>query len=290
MNEETKNILEESMKDIVLEAVKEVDIKGIMTAQIKSVTESIARDMFCNYGDFRKELETKLKKEITFNIDNISVPNFGEIAIDTVKAELSNMELENKEDIEKRTSQRLSELLGNGKENITCTYIEDSFAKIIYKELEYKMDDNCRCGDEPSINTFGDLLDLAEYNLSDFEMTSTLEQKSRNWGADWNACNTDLVLNVKYKDANIYNIALKLDRVRDKEAGEDFKDDDYFVEDRKNIYTIISVEVNGESLHKDGTIYLKKASTKLEQMLLTSYLNGVKIDMNIKEHTEIEED
>jgi len=290
MKSEVKNILENTMKDIVLEAVKEVDVKGIMINQVKSVTESIARDIFSNYGDFSKELEKKLKKEISFNIDRISVPNFGEIAIGTVKAELHNIEIEQKEKLEKRTSKRLRQLLGNGKENITCTEIENMFAQVIYSKIEYYLNDDCSCGDRPSVSTFEDLKEIGEYYLNDFEITSTLEEKSMNWSASWNACTSHLILQAKYNGKIIYNISIHLDRQRDKEAGEDYTDDDYFMDGRKNIYKILSVEVNGKRFEEDGTVFLTRASNNLEQILLSSYLNGVKLDMNIKNYTEIESD
>lgn len=203
--------------------------------------------------------------------------------------ELGKIELENKSEIQLKATQRLRRMLGHGKENITCKDIENNFAVAIYEELKYSFD-SCSCDEFREPETFSDLVELAEHQLNDFEITSTLEQKSRNWGSDWNSCTSHLVLNAKHKGKIIYNISLHIDRQRDEEANETYKDDDYYLDGRKNIYKILGVEVNGKNLQDDGTIFLDKLSNKLEEILLGSYINGVSIDMNVMENTEIESD
>ena len=286
MNEEIKNILECSMKDVVLEAVAGADIKGIMANQIKEVTNSIARDMFGNYGDFRKELEKKLQKEVAFNLDRLSVPNFGEIAVDAIQAELGLIELENKADIQLKATQKLRNFLGSNKETITCLDLENEFATFLKDELSDEFD--CSSAME-EIQGLDELNNSTEYMSSEVEITSVLTEKTSQYSS-WKSCTTHLIFSCKKDDECLYEVSMHLNRQRDEEAGETYSDDDYFVEDRKNLYSIIGIQINGRSIDESGTLFLKTIRNELEQMALNSFINGVKIDMNKRSLTEIEEE
>jgi len=287
MQEEVKNILESSMHDIVIDAIKEVDIRGIMIKQIESVTESIARDMFSSYGDFQKELKEKLRKEISFNIDTISVPEFGKLAIDTVQAEISKIENEEKEKLQKSLTVRLATLLGTKSNSLILKDLTDVFIMNVYEEhIKYKIEDACT---EHSISCANDVQELIEY-YTDHEFNFILQERSRNWGADWKSYNVVLILEYKYKNKTQYEITLNVDRERDDEQKETYLDDDTWRSTSKNLYKVKDLYINGRSVLSEGTIYLKGLREEVEQILGGCLLNETLINANELYLFEIDND
>ncbi len=269
MKKEVKDILENSMKDIVLEAVKEVDIKGIMTKQIQEVTQNIARDMFGNYGEFRKELEAKLKDDLKFNIDKLKVPDFGNLAIETVIAEIKKVEYDEKDRVAKETEKRLREILGAHKDPVTLKTLQNTFALSMWKEHIKDSFDSCSCEeyDEPQ-----DLEEIIE-RLND-ENPFEFLLSEREWGTYGRYCTTHLYLKFEYEKYK-HHIEVHIDRKRDVS-----NEDDFYIAEEKNIYKILGISIDGKSIKDNGFIALDSIREKTQETLVSRMINGALIDAN----------
>lgn len=296
MEKEVKNILEDSMKQVVLDAVKDVDIKGIMTEQIKNTTEKIARDMFGSYGDFQKELEAKLKEEITFNINKLSVPNFGQIAVDTVSSTLAKLEIEEKDKIVKDTERRLQNFLGTHKEPVTLTQIENLFGEYCYKEY---IEDSCSCdnGDDRFNSAYlSDVLEYIEYNEEENEFQFTLLEREWTGSSLSNHCVTHLnmlFIGKSYSGSSNpakeqYSISIHINR--DKNDDESYANDDFWKKDKRNCYKILGIDINGRNVSDGGTVLINSLENELEEVLVGAMMNGMFIDATKLSNFEIEQE
>ncbi len=283
---EVESILENTMHDIIIDAIKEVDIKGIMVKQITDITQNIARDIFSNYGDFQKELKEKIAKELSFNIDTISVPEFGKLAIDSVQAELLKIEEKESQNLQKQLTSRLANLLGTKDTPILLKDLCDKFAMSVYEEhVKYKLN-SCQDYDVTDLESLNELIE----NNSDHELEFTIQERQRNWGSEWKAYSVAMLFEYKYKDKIVYAINLIVDRQRDTETNESHWDDDRWRSTSKNLYIIKDVEINGKSITTDGSIYLKGLREDVEQLVGGCLLNETLVDANNLYYFEIDQD
>ncbi len=297
MEDKVKNILEESMKDIVLDAVKKVDIQGIMQKEIESTVRSIAHDIFREYGDFGKELQEKLKKEMSFNVSTISVPNFGSIAVDTVSAELSKFEHEEADKIRKSTEQRLKAFLGKYDEKVTLKEIEDLFGAFVYEEY---LKDDCSC-EMRDFNPeyFDNVREFLEYNSDYSEIKLIMHERETTWSSISNTYITHLNMSYEGKDLTNsfddkskerYSISLHIGRQRNKD--EKYEDDKQcWLYKKDNHYSIIGMEINGQSIERErGTLMLDRLVNPHEQLLASVFMNNRLIDASSLSNFEIEQE
>jgi len=287
MKEDIKNILEESMHDVIIDAIKDVDIKGIMKKQIELVTEGIARDMFSSYGDFQKELQEKIKKEVSFNIDNLSVPNFGQLAIDSIQAELKKVESDEMVKFEKGVANRIASLFGTNNETLTLDKLQNAFGYAMYQEhLEYEFD-GCQFNDL-NFESLDELIEEISNRGLNYEFVFTLQERDRNWGSDWDAVTTHIIMEFK-KDDKIIN-AINLHISRESQKGESYRTYSRYNPHSENIYKVIGVEINGKNIMKDGTIILTQLNNEAEQLTSSMLLNSTLLDCTNLFDFEIDND
>lgn len=294
MKDEVKDILENSMKDIVLDAIKKVDIESIMKSEIESTVKGLARDMFREYGDFGKELKEKLSKEISFNIDAISVPNFGRIAIDTVSAELTKFEHEEADKIRIATENRLKEFLGKHDEKVTLETIEDLFGRFIYDEF---LKDDCSCEMQDfDADRFSNVQEYLEYTNGYDEIKLTIHERETTYSSMSNSVITHLKLEYDGKDhTNTFDdkskdrYSLSIHIHRKENDGEKWQDKSDWKNDKDNFYSILSMEINGRSVEADGgTIILSRLNEPHEQLLASIFVGDRLLDASKLSHFELE--
>lgn len=290
MEDKVQNILSMSMEKIVKDAILEIDIKGIMVKQIQKVTENIASNMFSEYSEFSKLLEAKVKSEISFNIDKISVPDFGRIAIASVEAELKNIEMKESEKFAKIISRRLNNLLlVKDSDRLTSNDLIETFAADCYENHLTDEIDSCQC-DFREPEDYSDILELMEYQLDGYSFEFYLMERSRNWGSDWKACTSHLIMEL-HKDSKIVT-AINLQVDREKQKDEDWEDGDYYKSgsDKINTYKIVGVEVDGKLVNKEGTFLIRSIRGDAAQKMTSALLNDVIIDCTDLSGFEIDSD
>ena len=290
MEDGVKNILESSMEDIVKNAITKVDIEGIFKKQIEHVVSTIAHDMFSVYGPFKESLDKKLKSEIDINIDKISIPEFGNIAVHIIESEFEKIERKEEKRLGQLITKRITELTNTDKSTLKLKDLQDIYYKVMFDEfVKHTLDCSCDMNfnpddDEDVINY---MYNLGEYN-STFNCTLSFVEKSMNWGSDWKACSTNLNLSFSRDGKIQYELIVKLDRVR--QEGEKYNDDDYHRSGADNYYKITDVLINGKSVNQGGSIYLNGLDYELEEKFASMFLNGALLDCNDLEEFEHESD
>lgn len=288
MNRQITDILEQSMKEVVLEAVAEVNIKEIMAEQIKSVVESTARSMFSNYGEFSQQLETKLKGELQFNIDSISVPEFGELAISTVKAELAAIESEQAKQISLKAEERLRNFLGTHNKPIVLSELVDVFATEAWEDHIKYGDYSCSC-DSFEPRGADDLSEYLASNDSEYELAYILHERASHFSS-WDSCTTHLILKLTKGTKPVHEISLHLNRERDEVNKETYENDDFYNSKHSNFYKIIGVEINGKSVSdsETSTIHLDRTNDRTTKQVLGCFMNKQLINANELGFVELE--
>jgi len=290
MEEKVSSILESSMEDIVKEAITKVDIEGIFVKQINHVVERIANDMFSSYGPFKDSLDKKLKEAIDINIDKISVPEFGNIAVSLIDAEFSKIERKEEKRLGQMITKRITELTNTDSSTLKLGEIQKIYYKVMFDEfIKHTIDCSCETdfNSDDEGNVLDYMLELSEYN-TEFECNLTFVEKSMNWGSDWKACSTNIGMSFMRGSKIQYELIVKLDRVRQKD--EKYNDDDYWREGVDNHYKITDVLINGKSVNDGGSIYLKGLDYELEEKFASMFLNGALLDCNNLEEFEHESD
>ncbi len=290
MEEKVQNILETSMEDIVKDAITKVDIEGIFIKQINQVVERIASDMFSSYGPFKESLDTKLKEAIDININKISVPEFGNLAVSIIDAEFAKIERKEEQRLGQMITKRIAELTNTDSGTLKLLELQDIYYQVMFEEfVKYRME--CSCDSDFNPDDRDDVINymqsLSEHS-SEYECSLTFIEKSMNWGSDWKACSTNLNMAFKRDDKIQYELIVKLDRVRQKD--EKYNDDDYWRNSADNHYKITDVLINGKSINDGGSIYLNGLDYKLEEKFAAMFLNGALLDCNDLEEFEHESD
>jgi len=281
--EAVQNILEESIKDIVIDGIKKVDIQGIFNTQIESVVKEVARDMFSSYGDFSKSLNEKLKNEIEFNINSVNLPQFGAIATEIVKSNLQGIEKAHKEELEKKIKKEIDIFLGVTKEPATTNKLLELFYENAYEESKY---DNCSCDEEP--RDLDDFMQYFEYN-SNRTFEFTLHERDTDYHFETGGCVTHLNLFTE-KDGDKYGISLHINRRKDEERDDKSISDDKWRKTSNNLYSIITMEVNGKYLTREGVIVYNDLNNDLEKLLVGIYQNNALLDLSNLDGVEMEEE
>lgn len=292
MNKEVQKILEQSMHDIIIASVGNVDITGIFAKQIEKVVESIAHDMFREYGEFGKLLKEKLQKEIEFNINEISVPHFSEIANEIVQVELDRISKEDTEKLTTTIKNKISMFLGKSDDIITNQELGRMFYKEVIKEY---MDTSCVCEDSPELDSMSDFSYLFE-NISNqgSEIEFTLHERS--WDASYsdrkycishlNMCYTQNKKSTGNKDR--YSISLHIHRKRDIENDEPERLYDFWKKGFKNNYQIVGIEING--VYLNSSLSYMNLNNKLEEKLIAIKLNNSLINLDDLSYFEHEQE
>jgi len=288
MEKKVSSILESSMEDIVKEAITKVDIEEIFVKQIRHVVDRIATDMFSTYGPFKDSLDKKLKEAIDINIDKISVPEFGNLAVSLIDAEFAKIERKEEKRLGQMITKRITELTNTDSSTLKLGELQKIYYKVMFDEfIKHTMD--CSCDNEFNPDDEDEVVDymqsLGEYN-SDFTCSLTFVEKSMNWGSDWKACSTNIGMAFEKGGKVQYELIVKLDRVRQKD--EKYNDDDYWRESADNHYKITDVLINGKSINEGGSIYLSGLDYELEEKFASMFLNGALLDCNDLEEFEHE--
>lgn len=271
MEKEIENLLESSIKEVALNSIKDIDIKSIFIRQIEEVTVSIARDMFSSYGDFSKLLKNKLKKELDFSVNQIKVPQFGKLTLDTITSNLKKYEIEHIEKATKEAEETIRKILGLRKDPVSASFIEDEFLKIVFE----------RCFDQGDIEHMEyDKDSTAEHFSDNIEMNFI----DKEWGRGaWYSSHLTICLE---PDKNSGIDELKIDLHLSKEKNDKGSSDKY-VEYYKNndkipqLYSILSIKIDGEDIARNSTnaINIDGANTELAKTLLSVFVNGSTIDL-----------
>lgn len=280
MNEKIENIMESTLENIVKDAILKVNIEEIMIKQVEKVVEQIASDMFSNWGPFKDSLEKKFRKDIDINIDKITVPEFGNLAAHLIEAEFAKVERQEEKRLGKLITKRIAELTRTDNDPIKLLEIQNVFYVVMFDEfIKHTLDCSCEIDFNPDDrdNIIDYMEEIKEYN-SDFDYELTFIEKSMNWGSDWKACHTNLHICFKRKEKIVYELIVKIDRVR--QEGETYNDDDYWRSGADNFYKVTDVFVNGKSINSDGSIYLNGLDYELEEKFAGMFLNGALLDCN----------
>lgn len=285
MNEAVQDILENSLKEIVIESIKEVDIKGIFAKQINSVVDSIARDMFREYGDFGKLLKEKLNEEVTFNLREITVPQFGHIAAEIVKGTLEKVEIDEKEKIEKMIVHNINEYLGTKKESLKAKDLVELFYKYVYEEEQYSFD--CSCGGEPSDSQdFFDLFDA--YNIeTKLQLLETDDTYKWSYSKEGD-CNAHLIFEYEKDRKTKYGLKLRINRIQD-DNDDKKKSDDFWRRESPNKYRVQSIKSSSYTIDNTGLVKYSDLENDLERILMGAFHNELILDLSDLDHIELEQ-
>lgn len=259
-----KKMLQQTIQDVVIETINEVDIKSIIKAEIERTTKRVADDLFGNYGDFRKELEAKLKEELRFNLSKLTIPDFGNLAIETVKAELLIIQHDEQERIAKEMQRKLNDLLGTHKEAITLRELQDVFAVSMFEEYIKDSLDSCSCDEYSSPTTLDEVLEILQ---DENPFTFILHEKE--WGTHGRWCTSHMELNFEL-NKNTHNIFLHVNKENDHIG--------FYKAGEKNLYKISSIKINGIDVKKDGFVALDMIREDTEVKLVSRFINGALID------------
>jgi len=263
-----KEMLQSTIQEVVIETIKEVDIKSIIKDEIEKTTKRVADDLFGNYGDFRKQLEEKLKGELLFNINKLTVPDFGNFAIETVVSEIKKIEHEEKDRVAKETEKRLRELLGTHKEAIALKELQDVFAVSMYDEHIKDTLDTCYAEHQREPESLYDVLEILQ-DENPFEL-SLVEKE---WGTYGKYCMTHIYMKFSH-EKDEHHIELHVSRERDIKK----TDDDFYQENEKNLYKILGISINGKSVNSEGFVALDMITEPTEEKLVSRFINGAMID------------
>lgn len=285
MNEAVQDILENSLKEIVIESIKEVDIKGIFAKQINSVIDSIARDMFREYGDFGKLLKEKLNEEVTFNLREIKVPQFGHIAAEIVKGTLEKIEIDEKEKIEKLIVHNINEYLGTKKDSIKAKDLVQLFCEYVYHEEHYSFD--CSCGDEPRDS--GDFFEAFDhYNIeTKLQLLETDDKYKWSYSKEGD-CNVHLVFEYEKDRKTKYGLNLSIYRIQD-DNDDKKKSDNFWRKESPNKYRIVSIKSSSYTIDREGMVKYSDLENDLERILMGAFHNSVILDLSDLDHIELEQ-
>ena len=279
MKNKTEKILEQTMRDVIGDAMLEVDVKGIMVAHIEKTTKSIVGDMFGAYSDFSKSLKKKLADDIDFNIKKISVPNFGQIAIDSVVAELYKAEVAEKEKIEKEVIKSITNFIGSKGEAVTLKMLADAFGADMWHYYISDDLDSCRC-DNDSVDSedIDSVLEFLEYH-DDYTFEFVIEEKTNDYST-WSSTHTHINMIFTKKGEVAHAISMFVARKRDDSNNETWDNHDKYNASHNNLYKIISVNINGKPINSEGTVVLSELRKNTDQKVAGCFLNGTLIDAN----------
>jgi hypothetical protein len=279
MKEEIQNILE-SIKG----SIKDVDIKGIFAKQIEVTVQQIARDMFREHSDFGKILQEKLKEEVTFNLREIKVPQFGHIAAEIVKGTLEKVEIDEKEKIEKLIVQNITEYLGTKKESLKEKDLVKLFCEYVYEEEKYSF--NCSCGEEQSsLEDFFDTFDA--YNIdTKLNLLETTNDKYKWSYSKEGDCHTHLVFEYE-KDGKVkYGLNIYIYRIKDDNDDKN-KSNNFWRKESKNKYRIMSIKSSSYTINCTGMVKYRDLENELERTLMGAFHNDVILDLSDLDHIEL---
>lgn len=285
MNTEIQNILENSLKEIVIESIKEVDIKGIFAKQINSVVDSIARDMFREYSDFGKLLKEKLNEEITFNLREIKVPQFGHIAAEIVKGTLEKVEIDEKEKIEKLIVHNINEYLGTKKESLKAKDLAQLFCEYVYNEEHYSFDYSC--GDEP--RDAGDFFEAFDHYNIETKLQLLETDDTYKWSYSKKGdCNTHLVFEYEKDRKTKYGLNLRINRIKDDNDDKN-ESDDFWRKESPNKYRIMSIKSSLYTIDGTGLVKYSNLESELERVLMGAFHNDIVLDLSDLDYIELEQ-
>lgn len=288
MKSETTKMLAQTMKDVIGDAMLEVDVKGIMIEHIEKTTKSIVGDMFGTYSDFSKSLEKKLAEDIDFNIKKISVPNFGQIAIDSVVAELSKAEVAEKEKIEKEVIKSITNFIGSKGEAVTLKMLADAFGADMWHYYIEDDLDSCHCeGDGIDNEDIDNVLEFLEYH-DDYTFEFVIEEKTHDYST-WSSTHTHINMIFTKKGEVSHVISMYVSREKDENKKETWDNHDAYNASHNNLYKILSVDINGKPINNEGTVVLPELRKDADQKVAGCFLNGTLIDANELGVFEVEE-
>jgi hypothetical protein len=225
--------------------------------------------MFGRYSDFQKELEDVVTKGLHLDLKKLTVPDLGSFVIETVVSEINKIKYEEKERVARETEKRIRELLGANKNNMTLKELEDLFAISMWDNyLKSHFEDDCYCGDRDEPQDLADVIELI-----DGEDYFEFELNEKEWGTYGRYCMTHLYLKFNYKKYDEY-IEVHVSRKPQQKE----EDSEFYKEGKDNIYSILSMSINGKSIENEGFITLYNVTEKTAQGLLSRLINGGSID------------
>ena len=277
------DLLKSTIEELAIKSIKEIDIESIVKDKMAESVRRTVDNLFGSYSEFQKGVESKIKKDLQINLDALTIPDFGNLAIETVVSEIKKVEIEEQERVTKETEKRLREVFGASKEMITLKELEDTFIMSMWEEhIKDMMDDGCYCGDKDIPRDGEEVLEILDSNgeYGSFEFTLTENE----WGTYGTYCTSHLYL--KFDLKNTKQI-IEIHTSRKKGTGER---SDFYNEKELNHYSILGISVNGKSMKKEGFISLKDVREDTEQKLVSRFINDSLIDCSELSNFELVED
>lgn len=105
-------------------------VEKIVKEQLEKTLKDIVEDSFRSYGDFGKTLKKEIKKQMDINLENLDIPSYNQVILNTIKVELEHSI---HEEGAKKIQEQMQELLGTSKEEYK---LSDLIREIVEQDCE----------------------------------------------------------------------------------------------------------------------------------------------------------
>jgi hypothetical protein len=253
------------LEEILASALSKVNVEEIFSKQIENTVERLASELLSSHGEFGTIIKDKLKKDLEFDVNAISVPQFSSLAINAVESTLKQVEMKEKEKIEKDIENQILSYVGAKDVAITEDAIVEKFLQYIHSEF---MDSSCSCDDAPS--GAKEYYDYVTHYLDDDVLMEVTEQEYT-FGA---------IAHLKLT-AKDYTLEAHISR---EDTGDEKRDSNLkgrFKKGSENKYRILGINSTaGMSVGGRGDASkLSSLENDLERMLYTVYMSDRLIDL-----------